>query len=61
MRADSVPVRAGAAMWRRRALVGLWVLAFVLVGGVLATRWDALMAQLARPPAAGDARGGALP
>ena len=38
-------------MWPRRAVVGLWLLVFALGGGVLATRWDVLMAQLARPPA----------
>jgi hypothetical protein len=48
------------AAWPRRALVSLWVLAFVLAGGVLAVRWDALMARLARPPATGDAAGGTL-
>jgi len=53
-------VRPVGARWPRRALVGLWVLAFVIAGGALAARWDALMAQLSRPPAAGDAPGGAL-
>jgi len=38
-------------VWPRRALVSLWVLAFVLAGGALAARWDALMARLAGPPA----------
>jgi hypothetical protein len=40
------------AAWPRRALVGLWVVGFVVAGGVLATRWDALMNRLARPAAA---------
>jgi hypothetical protein len=45
----------GRAVWPRRALVSLWVLAFALVGGALAARWDALVARLAGPPAAGGA------
>jgi type VI protein secretion system component VasF len=49
---ESERVRPAGAVWPRRALVSLWVLAFVLVGGVLAARWDALMARLAGPPAA---------
>ena len=53
-------VRPVGAVWPRRALVCLWVLAFVIVGGVLAARWDALMARLSGPPAAGDAPEGAL-
>jgi hypothetical protein len=48
------------AVWPRRVLVGLWVLAFALAGGALATRWDALMARLARPPVAGDSGSGGL-
>lgn len=38
------------AVWPRRAVIGLWVLAFVLGGGILAARWDGLMERLARPP-----------
>lgn len=48
------PRRAKVA-WPRRAVVGLWVLAFVLGGGTLATRWDGLMERLARPPIGGGA------
>jgi len=44
--------------WPRRALVGLWLLAFLVAGGTLAARWDDLMARLARPPAADEAAGG---
>jgi hypothetical protein len=51
-------VRTAGAVWPRRALVSLWVLGFVLAGGALAARWDALMARLAGPPAV--AVGGAL-
>jgi hypothetical protein len=43
--------RAAGSAWPRRVLVSLWVLAFVLGGGALAARWDALMARLAGPPA----------
>jgi hypothetical protein len=56
--ADSARARPAAAAWPRRALVTLWVLAFVLAGGALAASWDALMARLAGPPA--SAPGGAL-
>jgi hypothetical protein len=52
---DSARARHTGAVWPRRVLVSLWVLAFALVGGVLAARWDALMARLAGPPAAGGA------
>ena len=45
--------------WPRRAVVGLWLLAFVVGGGVLAARWDVLMARLARPPAGDMAAEGA--
>lgn len=44
--------RRAAAVWPRRALVSLWLVAFVLAGGALAARWDVLMARLAGPPAA---------
>ena len=52
---ESARARQPGAVWPRRALVSLWVLAFVLVGGAVAARWDALMARLAGPPAAGGA------
>lgn len=54
---ENTRVRPGGG-WPRRALVTLWVLAFVIAGGGLAARWDALMARLGGPPAA--AAGGAL-
>lgn len=47
-------------VWPRRAVVGLWVLVFVLGGIGLAARWDSLMTRLARPPAGGSAAEGAL-
>ena len=46
----SIRSRRGSAPWPRRAVVGLWVLAYVLGGVTLAARWDLLMARLARPP-----------
>ena len=55
---DSARARPAGAVWPRRALVSLWVVAFVLAGGALAASWDALMARLAGPPA--SAAGGAL-
>lgn len=48
------------AEWPRRVVVVLWALAFIVGGGVLSARWDALMARLARPPIADGASGGAL-
>jgi hypothetical protein len=56
--ADSARARPAGAVWPRRALATLWLLAFVLAGGALAASWDALMARLAGPPA--SAVGGAL-
>jgi hypothetical protein len=50
--ADGTRARPAGPVWPRRALVSLWVLAFVLAGGALAASWDALMARLAGPPAA---------
>jgi hypothetical protein len=47
--------RPAGAVWPRRALVSLWLLAFALAGGALAARWDVVMARLAGPPAAGGA------
>jgi hypothetical protein len=55
---DSTRARPAGAVWPRRALISLWLLVFVLAGGALAARWDALMARLAGPPAV--AAGGAL-
>jgi type VI protein secretion system component VasF len=52
---ESTRVRRAGSVWPRRALVSLWLLAFVLVGGALAARWDAVMARLAGPPATGGA------
>ncbi len=42
------------ATWPRRALVGFWVLAFVVAGVVLALRWDDLITRLSRPPLAAE-------
>jgi hypothetical protein len=49
------PGRAGLP-WMRRALVSLRVIAFAILGGALAVRWDALVAGLAGAPPA-HARG----
>jgi len=57
---EAAPVARGPASWLRRALVGLWLLVFVLAGVGLAVRWDTLMSRLARPPLAGSAAEGAL-
>ena len=57
-REDSGRARPRGAAWPRRVIVCVWVLAFALAGGLLAARWDALMARLAGPPAV--AAGGAL-
>ncbi|MFN8095301.1 MAG: hypothetical protein U0599_24330 [Vicinamibacteria bacterium] len=46
------PASAGRT-WPRRALLGLWVVVFVVAGLELASRWDALMTRLAGPVAAG--------
>ncbi len=45
--------------WARRALVGLWVLAFVLAGVGLLSRWDSLVSRLARPPLGASSAEGA--
>jgi hypothetical protein len=45
------PGRA-ALPWTRGALVSLWVIAFALLGGALAVRWDALVTNLAGVPSA---------
>ena len=47
--------RRANAVWPRRAVVGLWVLAFLIGGGALAASWDGLMERLARPPVGGGA------
>jgi hypothetical protein len=49
------------ATWPRRAVVGLWLLTFLVGGGALAARWDVLMTRLARPPVGEMAAEGALP
>ncbi len=51
--------RLTSGVWSRRVVVGLWVVGFVLGGGVLSARWDVLMARLARPPVGDLAVGGA--
>ncbi len=38
--------------WTRATLVSLWLIAFALLGGVLAVRWDALVTNLAGVPSA---------
>jgi hypothetical protein len=38
------------APWTRGAFVSLWLIAFVLAGGVLALRWDSLIRELAGAP-----------
>ena len=43
--------------WPRRALVGLWILAFLAIGVGLALRWDALISRLSRLPAAAETGG----
>ena len=56
----SMHPRRANATWPRRAVVGLWLLTFVVGGGVLAARWDVFMARLARPPVGDTATEGAL-
>jgi hypothetical protein len=56
---EAAPV-APALAWPRRALVGLWVLVFVLAGVTVAARWDSLMTRLSRPPLGADAAEGAM-
>lgn len=51
---DAVDAVRAPALWPRRAIVGLWLLAFAAAGVGLALRWDALVARLARPPVMGD-------
>lgn len=46
--------------WWRRVVVGLWVVAFVVGGGVLSARWNAFMDRLARPPVGDVVTEGAL-
>jgi hypothetical protein len=45
-------------LWPRRAVFSLWVLAFVVAGVELASRWDSLMLRLAGPRAASPQAGG---
>jgi hypothetical protein len=47
-----------ARAWPRRAVLGLWVVVFVVAGLELASRWDALVTRLAGPVASGVASGG---
>ena len=52
---DSPETGRDGAPWTRGALVSLWLIAFTLLGGALAVRWDALMTSLAgAPPANGE-------
>jgi hypothetical protein len=60
MAGEAAPVASAPSAWPRRVLVTLWFLAFLLAGLGLASRWDVLMSQLARPPASGSAAEGAL-
>jgi hypothetical protein len=55
--ADAARPAPAMATWPRRALVGFWVLAFVVAGVGLALRWDALMSRLARLPVAAETGG----
>ncbi len=48
--AEAARVRPTRRAWPRRALVGLWVAVFLLAGWGLVSRWDSLVAHLARPP-----------
>lgn len=40
--------------WPRRAVIGLWLVLFVVGGGALVVNWDSLMTRLARPPLGGE-------
>jgi hypothetical protein len=52
-RKDENPEPGRASLpWTRSALVSLWVIAFALLGGALALRWDALVSSLAGAPLA---------
>ncbi len=55
--ADAARPAPAMATWPRRALVGFWVLAFVVAGVVLALRWDALISRLSRLPVAAETGG----
>jgi hypothetical protein len=48
-RKDEGPSAAGAP-WTRGAFVSLWLIAFALLGGALAARWDSLLAELSGAP-----------
>jgi hypothetical protein len=54
---DAVRAVPAAVSWRRRGLVGLWLLLLVVAGAGLATRWDALISRLAWQPVANDGGG----
>jgi hypothetical protein len=43
--------------WPRRAVIGLWLVLFVVGGGALVVKWDSLMTRLARPPLGGGSAG----
>ncbi len=58
--AEPAAVHEARRAWPRRALVGLWVVVFVLVGVGLASRWDSLVRHLSRPPVGASAAEGAL-
>jgi hypothetical protein len=47
---DRASTEYSPVTWPRRALVGLFVLAFVLTTVGLVARWDSLMLMLSRPP-----------
>ncbi len=57
--ADAAQPAPAWTTWPRRALVGLWILAFLAGGVGLALRWDALIARLSRLPAAAETGGSA--
>lgn len=57
---NAVRAVPAAVSWRRRGLVGFWLLLLVVAGVGLAARWDVLISRLAWQPAASDG-GGRLP
>jgi len=58
--AEPLTVHPTRRAWPRRALVGLWVVVFVLAGVGLASRWDSLVRRLSRPPVGTPPAEGAL-
>jgi cytochrome bd-type quinol oxidase subunit 1 len=48
--ADAAPANVVPVTWSRRALVGLFLVAFVVAAVGLVARWDTLMVRLAEPP-----------